>query len=84
MKKQLIASRANNAIGANTKFYKSYIKNVTVEAQRMVGHVVGWIEQDVSFIHKDKRYLLVQELVPNSDGTKKYSAEYRYYIKEVK
>lgn len=69
--KEVLASR--------TGLFKTYIKNIKVEAVRSFGHVVGWCEYDYSFDYKGKRYLCEEHFV----GNKKYSAQREYTLKEI-
>ena len=66
-------------IASRTGLYKSYIKNVKVEAVRSFGHVAGWSEYDYSFTYKGKKYICEEHFV----GNKKYSAQREYTLKEA-
>lgn len=69
--KEVLASR--------TGLFKSYIKNIKVEAVRSFGHVSGWSEYDYSFTYKGKRYICEEHFT----GNKMYSAKREYILKEV-
>lgn len=66
-------------LASRTGLYKSYIRNINVEAVRSFGHVAGWCEVDYAFSYKGKRYICEEHFT----GNKKYSAKREYILKEV-
>ena len=84
MDKKVIVSRANEALGNTSVFYKSYVKNVfLVEVREIPEHVMGWVEEDYIFNYKGDVYRLNQHIKPNAQGIVKYSADYYYTLEKL-
>lgn len=84
MNKETIASRANNN-KLGIKFYKSYVTNVKRVAVRDVPeHVLRYIEEDYIFSYKVKQYRVNEHIVPNKEGSVKFSARFNYTVECLK
>lgn len=84
MNKETIASRANNN-KLGIKFYKSYVTNVKRVAVRDVPeHVLRYIEEDYIFSYKGEQYRVNEHIVPNKEGSVKFSARFNYTVECLK
>lgn len=84
MNKETIVSRANNN-KLGVKFYKSYVTNVKrVEVRDVPEHVLRYIEEDYIFSYKGKKYRVNEHIVPNKEGSVKFSARFNYTVECLK
>lgn len=84
MNKETIVSRANNN-KLGIKFYKSYITGIKkVEVRKIPEHVLGYVEEDYIFSYKGKQYRVNEHIVPNKEGSVKFSARFNYTVECLK
>lgn len=82
--KEQVVYRANVAQN-KIRFYKSYIKNITLIRQRAVpGHICGYMEQDFYFEHKGERYVICEHIKPMESGRVEYSYDYYYTLQTLR
>lgn len=84
MNKETIVSRVNNN-KLGIKFYKSYVTGIKRVAVRDVPeHVLRYIEEDYIFSYKGKQYRVNEHIVPNKEGSVKFSARFNYTVECLK
>lgn len=82
--RETLVARANGAQN-KIRFYKSYVKNITLFKQREIpGHVCGCVEQDYYYEYKGEKYVICEHIQPDKNGIVKYSHAYYYTLQTLR